>query len=127
MIRTSRDGYENKRSKSLLKYKDFCDEEFRVVAIIEDKRGGGIVGAFELELSEPCKDRSGNEIKTFRAGIKNLSREEGKELLVEGQLPIKAVSQEAGFYDQAHLTRAFRAAFGTTPLQYRHDFARRRS
>ena len=45
--------------------------------------------------------------------------ERARLLLADGRLPIKAVGQDSGFYDQAHLTRAFRAAYGTTPSQYR--------
>jgi len=47
--------------------------------------------------------------------------ERARQLLVDGRLPIKAVGQDSGFYDQAHLTRAFRAAYGTTPSRYRKE------
>lgn len=50
--------------------------------------------------------------------------ERARLLLAAGQLPIKAVGQDSGFYDQAHLTRAFRAAYGTTPSHYREEQAR---
>jgi AraC-like DNA-binding protein len=45
--------------------------------------------------------------------------ETAQRLLAESTLDLAAVAQEAGFYDQAHLTRAFRAACGLTPAQYR--------
>ncbi|MBS0420058.1 MAG: helix-turn-helix transcriptional regulator [Proteobacteria bacterium] len=47
--------------------------------------------------------------------------ERARQLLVDGQLPLKAIGQDSGFYDQAHLTRAFRAAYGTTPSRYRKE------
>lgn len=80
MIRTLDCGYENKRSWSLCKYKDFQDAEYKVVGIVEDIRGNGMIGAFVLEMNEPSRDRDGNEIKTFRAGITNLTREESLEI-----------------------------------------------
>lgn len=81
MMRILDSPYENKRSWSLLKYKDFQDEEYRVVDIIEDVRGTGIIGAFVLELPEPVRDRDGREIKTFNAGIKDLSHDEARKIL----------------------------------------------
>ena len=81
MIRRLDTGYENKRSWSLCKYKDFQDAEYRLLDIIEDARGGGIIGAFVLEMNEPAVDRDGREIKTFRAGVKDLSQDEGRTML----------------------------------------------
>jgi AraC-like DNA-binding protein len=40
-----------------------------------------------------------------------------KSLLREG-LPIAMVAAEAGFYDQAHLTRQFKCIVGVTPGRY---------
>lgn len=80
MIRRLDCGYENKRSWSLVKYKDFLDAEYKVVDIIEDARGG-IVGAFVLEMDKPTADREGREIKTFRAGIKDLPQDESRKML----------------------------------------------
>ena len=85
MIRRLDTPYENKRSWSLVKYKDFQDAEYRVVDIIEDARGGGIIGAFVLEMDKPAIDRDGKEIKTFRAGVKDLSQDEGRKMLANKQ------------------------------------------
>lgn len=85
MIRRLDTPYQNKRSWSLMKYKDFQDAEYKVVDIIEDARGGGIIGAFVLEMNEPAVDRDGREIKTFRAGIKDLSQDEGRKMLANKQ------------------------------------------
>lgn len=43
-----------------------------------------------------------------------------KNLLARG-MDIVDVSNEAGFYDQAHFTREFKKAHGKTPLQYQKD------
>jgi DNA ligase-1 len=50
--------YENKRSKSLLKYKDFIDEEFKILEAVEGEGGRtGTIGYFVIELEEgkTCK------------------------------------------------------------------------
>src|SRR5690606_18263014 len=80
MIRKTDVPYENKRSWQLLKVKEFQDEEFTVVDILEDARGG-IVGAFVIQLNTPTTDRDGKVITTFNAGIKNLTQKEGLEIL----------------------------------------------
>lgn len=85
MIRTLDTPYENKRSWSLCKYKDFQDAEYRVIDIIEDVRATGIIGAFVLELETPSIDREGRAIKTFNAGIKDLSHDEARKILANKQ------------------------------------------
>lgn len=82
-----------------------------------------VIGTDPIRLARAFKHSTGFSVAQYRLRARV---EKAKQLLIAGALPIKAVSQEAGFYDQAHLTRAFRAAFGTTPLQYRHEFSRRR-
>ncbi len=81
MIRRLDFPYENKRSWALCKYKNFQDAEYKLVDIIEDARGGGIVGAFVLEMDKPAFDRDGKLIKTFRAGVKDLSQEDARQML----------------------------------------------
>ncbi len=43
--------------------------------------------------------------------------------LVRAGLPITLVAAEAGFYDQAHLTRHFKRIVGLTPGRYAKDAA----
>lgn len=62
MIRISELPYENKRSKQLLKRKEFVDEEFPIVELVE-----GIGNASGGAKSVMCMHPSG---KTFGAGIK---------------------------------------------------------
>jgi AraC-like DNA-binding protein len=43
--------------------------------------------------------------------------------LLRAGLPITLVAAEAGFYDQAHLTRHFKRIVGLTPGRYAKDAA----
>ena len=47
-----------------------------------------------------------------------------RELLEGSGDPIAAIASRCGFADQAHLTRSFRQAYGTTPLGHRKAAAR---
>jgi DNA ligase-1 len=62
MVRISKNGYENKRSKQLLKRKEFKDEEFEILEIQE-----GIGNRAGLAGAILCKAKNG---KSFGAGIK---------------------------------------------------------
>jgi len=73
-------------------------------------------------LLRAFKQTTGLTLQQYRLRVRV---ERARQLLTAGQLPIKAVGQDSGFYDQAHLTRAFRAAYGTTPAQFRKEQARR--
>lgn len=56
--------YENKRTTSLLKYKDFIDEEFEIVGYEEGKGGrAGTIGKFILKHDKDPK-------KTFKCNVK---------------------------------------------------------
>ncbi len=56
---------------------------------------------------------------TVSAYARRLRLERALRLLAESDLPIAAVAFRAGFADQSHLTRAVRAALGTTPAALR--------
>lgn len=81
MLRRRGPGYESRRSWSLLKYKEFRDAEYRVIDIIEDNRKTGLIGAFVCELPAPVTDGDGNVVKTFNAGVKDLTHEESRKML----------------------------------------------
>ena len=80
MIRRLDTSYEHKRSWSLLKFKVFEDSEFQLIGLEEDARGG-FIGAFILALPEPVKDRDGNILTSFKAGVSGLTQEEGRDIL----------------------------------------------
>lgn len=64
ILRLDIGDYENKRSKQLLKKKDFVDEEFKIVGAVEGEGGrAGTIGFFVMELED------GKE-KTFKSNVK---------------------------------------------------------
>ncbi len=82
MIRMLDQGYENKRSKQLVKRKDFKDDEYVIVDIIE-----GIGNWAGYAKSVTCKRINDNTEKTFGAGIKG-NQEFTKQLLKDKELYI---------------------------------------
>lgn len=53
IVRLDTENYENKRSKSLLKYKDFQDDEFTIVGFEEGKGGrAGTIGKFIVRITD---------------------------------------------------------------------------
>jgi len=64
IIRLDLGDYENKRSKQLLKKKDFVDEEFKILDAVEGEGGrAGTIGFFIMQL-EDGKER------TFKSNVK---------------------------------------------------------
>ena len=47
-------------------------------------------------------------------------------LLADAERPLADVANEAGFFDQAHLARRFKGAYGVTPSRYREHLGGRR-
>lgn len=47
-------------------------------------------------------------------------------LMVQTELPLGAIAVQSGFYDQAHLCRQFRRAFGESPMHWRQRHPRHR-
>ena len=62
MIRVPSAPYENKRSRNLLKYKQFIDDEFEIIDVVEGQGNrSGMAGQLTLKMKDG---------KTFGAGIK---------------------------------------------------------
>lgn len=59
------------------------------------------------------------------AYVRRMRAERACQLLMDGMAPAE-VAHEAGFADQAHLTRAMRERFGRTPGQLRREAASRK-
>ena len=65
--------YENKRSKNLLKFKDFIDEEFEIIGYAEGEGGRvGTIGKFWcwLDKTKPYVIDDNNPINCFRSNVK---------------------------------------------------------
>lgn len=78
MIRNGESSYEHKRTKSLLKRKEFVDEEYPIVSILE---GQGNWSGYAKSVT--CRNRDGSE---FNAGIKG-NQAFTKELLHRDPVP----------------------------------------
>ena len=59
--------------------------------------------------------------RTIDQEIRRTRIDRVKELLVETEVPIKQIAQNAGFRTTQYLTRAFRKSTGATPAQYRRE------
>ncbi|MEN8374330.1 MAG: AraC family transcriptional regulator [Gemmatimonadota bacterium] len=73
-------------------------------------------GVSASHLSRAFRDAFGCSIPRY---LRDLRVRRAALLLAETPDPVSAVALDAGFYDQSHLTRSFRAALGVTPSAYR--------
>jgi len=80
------------------------------------------VGVHRVHLAREFRDHFG---LTVGDCVRRRRLARARHLVAETDLPLSMAAADAGFADQAHLTRAFRAAFGTTPGRYRQDRALR--
>ena len=74
------------------------------------------VGREPLELSRAYRARFGCTIGEDARAIR---LEQAARRLSAGKEPIGAIAADCGYFDQAHFTRAFKAAFGAAPGAYR--------
>lgn len=109
----------------------------RVARMAEDEPPwiGDAIGYIERHYAEPLTlSRVANAISLGRSTLsmafrrcRNTSvgdtirtvRVTRAKALLASRMPIAEIALRCGFYDQAHFTRAFRAATGTTPTAYR--------
>lgn len=75
-----------------------------------------VAGLSAYRLAHLVKACTGH---TIMQHVKRLRLQFAQKLLDEGVLNGAAIALEAGFHDQSHLTRQFRAVLGTTPGRYR--------
>jgi AraC family transcriptional regulator len=80
------------------------------------------VGVHRVHLAREFRDHFGLTVGDY---VRRRRLARARHLLAHTDLPLSAAAADAGFADQAHLTRAFRAAFGTTPGRFRLDRALR--
>ena len=88
MIRISSEGYENTRSKQLLKLKTFEDAEFKIIGV-EEGRGklAGHAGAFVCETSKGKKFnvKMSGDTEMLRHYLEKFARYKGKQITVKYQ------------------------------------------
>lgn len=76
------------------------------------------VGVHEVQLARAFKRVQGCTVGEYARWLR---LENAKRLLSETATPLAEVAIESGFYDQAHFSRAFKAAYGTSPSAYRQQ------
>jgi AraC family transcriptional regulator len=74
------------------------------------------VGDDPVQLSARFRTAFGRTVGEF---LRQARLERAAEQLSRSHCPIAEISADCGFYDQAHLTRAFKAAYGVTPGRFR--------
>jgi AraC family transcriptional regulator len=74
------------------------------------------VGADPARLSADFRRSVGTTIGEY---ARRSRLERAVDRLSNSRVPLAQLAAECGFYDQAHFTRAFSAAYGTTPARFR--------
>ena len=72
----------------------------------------GEVGVHRVHLARVFRDHFGLSVSEY---AHRLRLDRARQMLMRGREPLAEVAAIAGFSDQSHMTRAVRAAFGTTP------------
>jgi AraC family transcriptional regulator len=63
-------------------------------------------------------------METVGGYLRRRRLERAEQALISSRRSIAEIALEAGFWDQSHFTRSFRAQFGHTPLEYRRTAQR---
>src|SRR5262245_9677176 len=96
----------------------------RAIEHVHDRFGGALtlheiatdLGVHPARLSSPFRRHTG---RGFGDHVRDLRVGFVKERLREVRMPLADIALQAGFADQAHCTRVFKAATGWTPGRYR--------
>jgi AraC family transcriptional regulator len=83
---------------------------------LELRRLADVAGVHPVSLSRAFRRHLG---RTPGAYLRGLRLEQAARELERSERPLSEVAAAAGFADQSHFTRAFRAAFGATPGEWR--------
>lgn len=73
-------------------------------------------GLTKGQLLEAFRSERGTSLRAYQLDQR---LERARQLITGTSLSLAAIAAEAGFYDQAHLTRCFRKAEGVTPGEFR--------
>jgi AraC family transcriptional regulator len=77
-------------------------------------------GVHRVHLARSFRAATGLSVGAF---VRKLRLDWAEEQLVRSSKPLVELSAEAGFADQSHFTRLFRARTGLTPALYRQSYA----
>jgi len=75
-----------------------------------------IAGVTPVAVIKGFRRRTGRTPGTY---LRDLRLANARRALADRERPLSVVALDAGFYDQSHFSRAFRAAAGMSPLAYR--------
>lgn len=75
-----------------------------------------MVGTNDFTLKKEFKELFGTTVFGFWTDVK---MEKAQELLVQGEMAIKQISEVVGYKNPQHFTAAFKRKFGVAPSQYR--------
>jgi len=96
--------------------RDLLHDRFRESLRLADIAAA--VGVHPVHLARVFRATYGTPVGTYARGLR-LTWAAGR--LRDSGDGIAQIALEAGFFDQAHFTRAFKQHFGRTPLAYRRD------
>ncbi|HLJ50924.1 MAG TPA: AraC family transcriptional regulator [Bryobacteraceae bacterium] len=119
-VRLSRHG------RSLATAKPAWVEEAKVIICSrysEDLRLGALsneIGVAPSTLAAAFRTYMQQSVGEF---LINVRLQHARTAILESDTPLSRVAVSCGFYDQAHLTRAFRRQYGITPARLRRRFA----
>jgi AraC family transcriptional regulator len=94
---------------------DYLEAHFRSRLTVAEVAGHA--GIHPSYLAELFRERYATSVGEW---VRNRRLEFVREALRNPDTPISCIAFQAGFADQSHLTRLFRARFGLTPAEYRH-------
>lgn len=93
---------------------DFIEENFARNVRLEEL--AGLTGLSQSHFSHAFKASTGVAPHQWHM---NARVERAKQMLLRSDAPLTSIAAETGFADQAHFTRVFRKAVGTTPALWK--------
>jgi AraC family transcriptional regulator len=118
LIATAARAFESRTRESapawLCRVRDYLHDD--ITAAPSLTRLATLAGVHPGHLTREFRRHYGGSIGSY---LRTLRLDWAARRLVESDDPLAAIASSAGFADQSHFTRSFRAAFGCTPSVYR--------
>jgi AraC family transcriptional regulator len=108
-----------RRNRWLTAVEERLRAEFRLPPSLQELAGG--VGVHPVHLARSFRAATGFSVGEF---VRRLRLKWAEEELVRTSRPLAELSADAGFADQSHFTRLFRARTGLTPAAYRRSHSK---